>query len=117
IGVGRAAGLPVDPYANPDGALLVVRAVSVVLTLAVVALAWLAAALLAARMRAGGLLVLVVLPLTVALLPMHAFIAAMANNDILAEVSVSALFVALIALLRRPDGLRGGALAMLAVLL
>jgi hypothetical protein len=117
IGVGRAAGLPVDPYANPDGALLVVRVVSVVLTLAVVALAWLAAALLGARMRAGGLLVLVVLPLTVALLPMHAFIAAMANNDILAEVSVSSLFVALIALLRRPDGLGGAALALLAVFL
>jgi hypothetical protein len=57
------------------------------------------------------------LPLTITLLPMHAFIASSADNDIIAELAVSALFVALIALLRRPYGWRGLGLAGLVVLL
>ena len=48
---------------------------------------------------------------------MHMFIATVANNDILAEVAVSALFVSLVALLRWPGGLRGLGLAALAIVL
>jgi hypothetical protein len=113
IRMARALGAPADPYANPESALMVMRAVSLLLALVVVALAWLAAALLP---RSNDWLLLL-LPLTVALLPMHMFIATVANNDILAEVAVSALFVSLVALLRWPGGLRGVGLAALAVVL
>ncbi|MFL5735100.1 MAG: hypothetical protein ACJ78Q_18245, partial [Chloroflexia bacterium] len=114
IAASRAIGLHVDPYANPENALLVARGVSVLLSLGVVALAWVAARLLAAR-EAGREWLWLLLPLTVALLPMHAFAGAMANNDVLAELAVSALFVALVALLRWPGGLRGVGLVLVAV--
>ncbi len=110
----RAAGLSADPYQDPESALRLMRGVSLALNLLVVALAWLAGTLIYRGRRSW---MLMLLPLTVALLPMHTFSASMVNNDILAEVAVTALFVALIALLRWPDGLRGVALAVLVLLL
>ncbi len=110
----RSVGLQADPYQHPENALRVIRAVSVAISLVVVALAWLAGALLSQGKQPGLRLLL---PLTVALLPMHAFIASVANNDILAEVAVSALFVSLLLLLRRPTGLRGIGLAAMSVIL
>ncbi len=112
----RAVGVPADPYRDPGGALLVVRAVSLLLSLGVVFLAWLAGVLL--DMGGGGPVRLLRLlsPLTVILLPMHTFIASVANNDILAELDVSALFVALVALARWPFGARGLVLALLAAM-
>ena len=56
----------------------------------VIALAW----VFSERLRATS----TPLPAGLALLPMHAFIATSINNDILAELAVSALFVALAAL-------------------
>ena len=79
------------------------RVVSVLLSLGIVVLAWLAAGLLAP----GNRWLRVLLPLGVALLPMHAFTVSVANNDVIAEVAASALFVALVALLRWPQGRRG----------
>lgn len=110
----RAMGAGVDPFANPAGALMAMRGVSLVLNLGVVALAWAAGALLSAPHRYRLSLLV---PLTVSLLPMHTFVAAIGNNDILAELVVSALFVSLIALLKWPTGVRGALLAVCAVLL
>ncbi len=137
--VARALGAPANPYTNPEGALMAMRTVSLLLGLIVVALAWLAGALLAPecgiRNSEFGMTegisqstcripnsefrnwLRLLLPLTVGLLPMHTFIATVVNNDILAEVAVSALFVSLIALIRWPRGLRGLALAALSVVL
>lgn len=109
----RAVGIPSDPYTNPDVALHVMRGVSLLLNLALVALAWIAGALLMRRRPWLRFL----LPITVALLPMHAFNASTVNNDILAEVVVTALFVVLIALLRWPTGQAAVASLMLAVTL
>lgn len=111
----RSVGFQVDPYLQTESALRVVRGVSLLLNLGVVALAWLAGRLLSPRGRGGWLQLL--LPLTVTLLPMHAFVASTANNDLLAELTVSALFVAIIALLKRPFGVWGPGLAVLSVAL
>ncbi len=111
---GRWLGISADPYSDPDTALLVLRFVSLVLGLVVVALAWVAARLISAE---GYSWLRLLLPLTIALLPMLTFDSTIANNDVLAEVAVSALFVTLAALLRWPTGRRGLALAALAVLL
>ncbi len=111
--VAQSLGLPVDPWSDPAGALRLMRFVSVLLNGAVVALAWLAGALLGGRKRP---MLRWLLPLTVALLPMHSFIASVVSNDILSELAVTALFVSLVALLRRPAGLRGAGLALLALL-
>ena len=111
----RAAGIEADPYTQPENALRVMRIVSLALSLGVTALAWLAGTLLSHKGKDPWLSLL--LPLTVTLLPMHAFVASVANNDILAELAVSALFVALVALLRWPAGMRGGSLAALAVVI
>lgn len=112
--VGRALGLAPDPYTDAAGALLWVRGTSVIMSLGVVALAWVAGLLLGGSRYAWLRLLL---PLTVALLPMHAFIVSMANNDILAELVCSALFVTLIALFRWPLGWRGAGLAALCIAL
>jgi len=108
----RLLGINADPYTNPDGALKVMRVMSLALSLGVVALAWLAGAILFSSSHWLRLL----LPFSIALLPMHTFVASTANNDILAELAVSALFVTLVALLRWPTGARGVGLATLAVL-
>jgi hypothetical protein len=114
FGLVRSLGVPVDIQSNPEGALMLMRGVSLVLSLGVVVLAWLAGVLLSAGRQPWLRLLL---PLTITLLPMHAFIASSADNDIIAELAVSALFVSLIALLRRPYGWRGLGLAGLVVLL
>jgi hypothetical protein len=111
----RSVGFHVDPYLQTESALRVVRGVSLLLSLGVVALAWLAGTLLSPRGRGGWPQVL--LPLTIALLPMHAFVASTANNDLLAELAVSALFVTIVALLKYPLGLSGPGLAVLSVAL
>ncbi|MGA7730119.1 MAG: DUF2142 domain-containing protein [Chloroflexia bacterium] len=82
----RLVGIPADPYVNPDVSLYVMRSVSLGLGLVVIALAYLALGLRVA--------------ITIALLPMHTFISTVINNDILAEVAVSALFVAVMSLLK-----------------
>ncbi len=107
----RLVGIPADPYTNPEVSLYVMRSVSLFLGLVVVALAWLALGLR--------------LAMAVALLPMHTFVATSVNNDVLAEVAVSALFVAVMALVRSAFNAngdkwvsqRGLALAALCVLL
>lgn len=104
----RAVGVSADPFTDPESALRIMRGVSLLLSLGVVALAWVAGALLS---RQQWLRLLI--PLTVALLPMHAFVASTANNDMLAELSVSFLFVCIVALLKSPFGPRGLALAAL----
>ncbi len=92
----QLAALPLRLYASdpvaipPDAGLWLVRAVWVGGNVAIVLLAW-GCALLTARGPRLRLLWLA-LPLTVALLPMRAFIDSMANNDVLAELAV-ALFV------------------------
>src|SRR5436190_9442167 len=110
-----------DPYTNPDAALRLMRFVSLLLSLGVVALAWLAGKLLSDSKDQNSIqnpkskipnYLPVLLPLTVALLPMHAFSSGMANNDVLADLAVSALVVAIIALLRWPHGWRGVLLAV-----
>ncbi|HET6261683.1 MAG TPA: DUF2142 domain-containing protein, partial [Chloroflexia bacterium] len=111
----RAAGIEADPYAQPESALRVMRIVSLALSLGVAALAWLAGTLLSREGKDPWLGLL--LPLTVTLLPMHAFIASVANSDIMAELAVSALFATLVALLRWPAGMRGVSLAALAVVI
>jgi hypothetical protein len=111
----RALGIPADPAANPEAALGAMRAVSMLLSLVVVWLAWLAGAIVGGRTGAPWLRL--ALPVTVALLPMHAFMASVANNDIMAELVVSALFVTLAALLLGPGGRRAAGLAALAILL
>ncbi|HYP42177.1 MAG TPA: hypothetical protein VEX13_17605, partial [Chloroflexia bacterium] len=111
----RAAGIEADPYTQPESALRVMRIVSLALSLGVIALAWLAGTLLSREGKDPWLSLL--LPLTVMLLPMHAFVASVANNDILAELAVSALFATLVALLRWPTGVRGVLLAALAVVI
>lgn len=159
----RYLGLNVDPFTNPEGALFVMRFVSLLLSLGVATLAWVAAVLITSsrsptpgpgttvrnghgsvpsephtlapddstsldslNMRLntadappGGevLWLRIALPLTVMLFPMHAFMASMANNDILAELAVSAVFVALVALFRWPLGVRGVVLLTTAGLL
>ena len=109
----RLLGIDADPYANPDGALKVMRVVSLALSLIVVALAWLVGAILFSSAPWLRLLI----PFSIALLPMHTFVASTANNDILAELAVSALFVTLVALLRWPTGARGVGLAASAMLI
>lgn len=108
----RSVGISADPYTNPEGALRAMRVLSLLLSLGVVALAW-----VAGRMLSRQQALRVLLPLTVALLPMYAFLSSTSNNDLLAELSVSALFVCLVALLKRPMGARGVALAALSILL
>lgn len=110
----RAVGIPADPYTNPEVTLYVMRGVSLALGLLVVVLAWLAGVLLGGSQHPWLRLLL---PLTVALLPMHTFVASVANNDILAELAVSVLFVTLVALFRWPTGWRGVMLVALAVAL
>lgn len=82
----RTVGIPADPYAQPEVSLYTMRAVSLLLSLLVVALAWFA----------FGLRIAV----AVTLLPMHTFMATVINNDILAEVAVSTLVVTAVALLK-----------------
>jgi hypothetical protein len=108
----RLLGVNADPYANPDGALKVMRVVSLGLSLGVVVLAWILGTLLSPTKPWLRLMI----PLSIALLPMHTFVASTANNDILAELAVSALFVTLVALVRWLTGARGVGLAALAVL-
>ncbi len=110
----RLLGIDANPYTDPDASLLVLRSVSLALDMLVVALAWLAARIISVD---DGSWLILLLPLTVALLPMHTFDTTMFNNDVLAEVAVSAIFVVLAALLRWPTGWRAVALAVLAVLL
>jgi hypothetical protein len=131
----RVLGLADDPYANPDTALIVLRGVSILLGMVVVALAWLAARIITSRAPGspegaeglprvergdrgdeGNWLVLL-LPLTVAILPMHTFDIAIFDNDVLADVAVSSLFVVLAVLMRRPSGWRALALVALAIAL
>ncbi len=109
----QAVGLAGGFQSTPASALLVMRGLSLVLMLGVVALGWVAGRWLwpsggTPGKRAWGALLL---PLTLALLPMHAFIGTSADNDILAELAWSAIFVALVALLRHPRGWRGAGLA------
>ncbi|MEO8286210.1 MAG: hypothetical protein ABI670_07205 [Chloroflexota bacterium] len=110
----RALGIAADPYTNPEGVLLLLRGVSLMLGLIAVALAWLFARIVSAK---GSSWLVLLLPLTIALLPMHTFDMTIANNDVMAEVAVSAMVVVLAALLRWPTGWRAIALAALAVLL
>lgn len=110
----RVLGIDADPYTKPITVLLLLRGVSLALGLAAVALAWLFARIVSARGH-GWLNLL--LPLTIALLPTHTFDAIAVDNDVLAEVAVSAVIVVLAALLRWPGGWRGIALAALATLL
>jgi hypothetical protein len=110
----RALGIDADPYTKPETVLLLLRGVSLALGLVAVTLAWLFARIVSAKGH-GWLNLL--LPLTIALLPMHTFDVTVIDNDVLAEVAVSALMVVLAALLRWPEGWRGVALAALATLL
>ena len=112
--VARAAGIEADPFSNPEGAMMIMRFVSLLLNLGVVALAWLAALLISPR-RDSWLRLL--LPLALALLPMHTFIAVSGDNDISAELAVTALFVAAVALARWPRGWRGVGFAALTLAL
>lgn len=113
----RALGVEADAIAGPGKMLLIVRGVSLALSLGVVALAWAAGALLGGKGSTASTWLRLLLPLTVTLLPMHASMAAVANNDILSELAASSIFVALVALFRWPTGLRGIALAALTVAL
>ncbi len=95
----QLAALPLSLYASdpvalpPDVGLWLVRAVSVGGNVVIVLLAWGCALLTAPGPRLR--LLWLALPLTMALLPMRAFIDSMANNDVLAELAV-ALFVGLL---------------------
>jgi hypothetical protein len=112
--VANALGAGIDPFVEPAAALRVMRFVSVLLNLGVVALAWLAGVLLGGRrlpwLRPA-------LPLGVALLPMHTFIASVVSNDVASDLVVTALFVSMVALLKWPYGWRGVGLAVLSVAL
>lgn len=110
----RAVGISADPYTDPDTSLRVLRGVSLLLSLVVVALAWLAARIIFLRHPSS---LCWLLPITIALLPMHTFDTTVAENDVLAEVAVSAVFVAMAALTRWPWGRSAAALAALAALL
>ena len=112
--VANAFGAGIDPFVDPGAALRVMRFVSVVLNLGVVALAWLAGVLLGGRRLPWLRLAL---PLAAALLPMHTFIASIVSNDVISDLAVTALFVSLIALLKWPYGWRGVGLALLSVAL
>ena len=111
----RTLGWISDPYIQPEDALRLMRGVSLVLSLGVVGLAWLAGLLVSPGDRYTSLRVL--LPFTIAALPMHAFMGTVVDNDILAELAASAVFVAFVALLRWSSGRRGAALAGLLLLL
>jgi hypothetical protein len=112
--VARQFGISADPYSDPEGALRVMRGVSLLLSLGLVLIAWVSAAFIQ-RGRYPWLRLL--LPLGVALFPMRVFVDTTVNNDVLAELAVSALFAVVTALLRWPMGWRGVALAILAVAL
>lgn len=112
--VANALGAGIDPFADPAAALRVMRLVSVLLNVAMVGLAWLVGVLLGGRRLPWLRLVL---PLAVALLPMHTFIASVVSNDVISDLAVTALFVALVALLKWPFGWRGVGLVALSVLL
>ncbi|MDQ3706039.1 MAG: DUF2142 domain-containing protein [Chloroflexota bacterium] len=112
--VANAVGAGIDPFVEAGAALRVMRFVSVLLNLGVVALAWLAGVLLGGRRLPWLRLAL---PLGVALLPMHTFIASVVSNDVISDLAVTALFVSLVALLKWPYGWRGVGLAALSVAL
>jgi hypothetical protein len=112
--VANTLGAGIDPFVDPAAALRVMRFVSVLLNLGVVALAWLAGVLLGGRRLPWLRLAL---PLAVALLPMHTFIASVVSNDVISDLAVTALFVSLVALLKWPYGWRGVGLAALSVAL
>jgi hypothetical protein len=112
--VANALGAGIDPFAEPAAALRVMRLVSVLLNVALVGLAWLAGVLLGGRRLPWLRLAL---PLAVALLPMHSFIASVVSNDVISDLAVTALFVALVALLKWPFGWRAVGLAVVSVLL
>lgn len=84
----RAGGGP--DRVPPDLGLYLARAVSVLLGAVVVVAAW-GCALLLAPGAGETPAIRLALPLAVALLPMRAFVDGMANNDVLAELLVSAL--------------------------
>jgi hypothetical protein len=110
--IARLLGVPADPVSNTDTALIVVRLVSLLMSLGVVILAWVAGALLS-----DGPWLRLLVPLTLVLFPQQLFMASLANNDAFAELMVSALFVTLVALLTRPFARRAPALAALALVL
>ena len=114
IHLANAFGAGIDPFVDPGAALRVMRLVSVLVNVALVGLAWLAGALLGGR-RLPWLRF--ALPLTVALLPMHAFIGSVVSNDVFSDLVVTAMFVSLVALLKWPYGLRGLGFAALSLLL
>ncbi|HST05066.1 MAG TPA: DUF2142 domain-containing protein [Chloroflexia bacterium] len=91
-----AIGIDADPYTQPEAAIYIMRLVSLVLGLLVIALAWVFAWRLGATKAP--------LPAVLALLPMHTFIATSINNDILAELAASALFVTLAILYKSSFG-------------
>jgi len=117
----RLAALPLrlaaaDPTAiPPDVGLWLVRGVSVVGNSLIVLLAWGCALLVAPGPRLR--LLWLALPLTVALLPMRAFIDSMANNDVLAELAVSLVVLLLFAWFTAPPSAvrRKSALAVAAL--
>lgn len=111
---GRLTGLAPDPFKSPSTTLLWIRGVSVALSLLVVALAWAAGRMLGGKRNPWLSLAL---PLSVSLLPMHSYMAGVADNDIAAELVCSAAFVCLVALFRRPTGRQGLIFAFLTVLL
>ncbi|HMA33632.1 MAG TPA: hypothetical protein VKY74_04050, partial [Chloroflexia bacterium] len=113
VGAALLRAYAADPAGiEPAIGLWIVRGSSVLWSSAVVLLAW-GCALLVAPGRRLRLLWLA-LPLTIALLPMRVFIDSMANNDVLAEVAVSAVALLIFAWLSRARPLGWGAVAGLA---
>lgn len=99
-----ALALHVTGEVDPDRQLYVVRALSSLLGVAVVALAYLAARLLVPGDRTAAVTIAAV----VALLPERAFIAGAVNNDNLAILAASAAFLACVRLLVRGFSARRG---------